>query len=391
MKKLFSFILSVAIAFGFCLGRFTPNDTSMLVSAEYSDEEEEELYEPIDLLCNICNDNGIFVTNVEDDVYTAKYETTENNIPSLPDGDETTKTIVSVAFRYDDSGCTFLSLSDEENAYTERLAFYPEFDSEEKTMNGNVLVRNENGEEEVINIFRLEEEDDEDDDYDENEEGEEGCDEYGIQPAFFLASVCTALAVKVIATVAVAVVAAVVVCTHPTYVSDAIETLVDVVEEIGHIIINGVKYAYTIFTEELMDKIATASFLEQTAYYVVIPIIDENVQYYQHKFPDFNLQPGSMLITSQAISYSMAKRSVRWGHSIYTFGQRDAYRVARFSFLTRYTKLEYAKEKGYYDHYHPCYKYLGKTEPYAGIVDGMTISIHCFFGYPYPFSKDNKK
>ena len=365
MKKFVSFILSFTLLSGIIGGKLFMSGATAVAE----DIEEEEL-EPDFLISEICASSRINVTEADDSSFTAFYITTEDYLPTIENGSDSAEVRIDIEVSYDYAGDTELTLTHEDSEYFERLTAYPEFDADNKTITGNVDLFNDCGELEQINIFEYNE-DGEDEDIEDGDWENDGID----TQALALSALFSRVALKIVTVAVVAVVAAIV-RTYPTYANYEIGSLGDQFDNPFSRRLGSIKYTFGTLKDSMKDWIEkTRKNFDKCIYFIAIPICKDNQHLYKSAIKD------DMLITDTPVSKTVAVKALLNGYSIYTLYPHNAKSAMRKAWPTDKLAFDNRHKDNYFRHYHAYYKDGIFIQKRMGIIDGIEISIHGFFGW----------
>lgn len=194
--------------------------------------------------------------------------------------------------------------------------------------------------------------------------------------------ILSAIAAKVVA-LAVAATVVIVAASLPRYFVSGL-TPAGVGSEIVDglsVVFNSLKYELTKFKQKLRDIAKdNKDKRENHMYYITIPVVEENVDMYRDRFSDIKV--GDMLVSVFPVIECVAKATLRKGYSIYSYYTSDAKTAMKNAWVTGRVVKEKCDElnSGYYHHFH-AYPANSKNKR-SGIVDGVRINIHGFYGEP---------
>ena len=195
-----------------------------------------------------------------------------------------------------------------------------------------------------------------------------------------LASIFAILAAKV-AALAVAATIVIVAASLPRYFVSGL-TPAGVGSEIINgltVVLNSVRYEFTKLKEKLREiSKQNHDRKENHSYYITIPIVNDNVRMYQRRFSD--IEVGDMLVSIFPVNERVAKIMLRKGYSVYSYYTSDAKTALKNAWVGRVVKEQCDElNSGYYHHFHA---YTNGGTKRSGVVDGVRINIHGFYGEP---------
>ena len=87
-----------------------------------------------------------------------------------------------------------------------------------------------------------------------------------------------------------------------------------------------------------------------------------------------------MLVSNYPVNLFTAIEALREGYSIYSYKETDIKTAMRRAWKSgKIRKENCVVNPGYFKHYHP---YITDKEKRKGLIDGVLINIHGFFGLP---------
>lgn len=197
---------------------------------------------------------------------------------------------------------------------------------------------------------------------------------------YILGFILPAIAAKVVA-LAVAATIVIVAASLPIYFVSGL-TPAGVGSEIINgltVVLNSVRYEFTKLKEKLREiSKQNHDRKENHSYYITIPIVNDNVRMYQRRFSD--IEVGDMLVSIFPVNERVAKIMLRKGYSVYSYYTSDAKTALKNAWVGRVVKEQCDElNSGYYHHFHA---YTNGGTKRSGVVDGVRINIHGFYGEP---------
>ena len=394
MRKILSLWLSCMLAvftMGFAFVSSNYNSYNYCVSANAEttvlSDEEEYPTDPCALAMDIFAGYGIeydvnnsYYSENDNYYFCGTVMMTENDILNIDDGvtDEVGDIPVDVTLTCD-GGPVILSLCNDSLEYSDSLSFNPIFNEDEKTFEGEIEVFLPDDSSTYVNVFDMVEENEEFDV--EIEDGEMTEDEEttaAVNPRVFPLVAIGGIALWKIAAAAAVCAVAIIIASYPEFFVSGVEALVDTFDKITTLVFQKVKHVFVKMEQTAAAIIeANRNNNSKNIFYLAIPINKDNVHKYKKEY-DINVN--DMLVSNYPVNRATAVKALREGYSIYSYYEREVLIVMRRAWSTGKIRRENCVTKPrYFYHYHP---YITDKDKRQGLIDGILISIHGFFGLP---------